>query len=101
MWRAYVLESVGTESGGGDETLGNVCEVGWFLGSEDQHFGPYTVSELCDYFSRGTLTESTIVCPEGTTEWQPLSAIPGVISGISQQGNEYYDDSISAFLVIF
>ncbi|KAK1351470.1 hypothetical protein POM88_054307 [Heracleum sosnowskyi] len=46
MWRAYVLESVGTESGGGDEIWGNVCEEGWFLGSKDKLYGPYTVSEL-------------------------------------------------------
>ncbi|KAK1372059.1 hypothetical protein POM88_038151 [Heracleum sosnowskyi] len=70
VWRAYVLESVGTESGGGDETLGNVSEVGWFIRN---------------YFSRGSLTESTLVCSEVSTEWQPLSAIPGVIIGISQQ----------------
>ncbi|KAK1371953.1 splicing factor U2AF-associated protein 2 [Heracleum sosnowskyi] len=87
----------GTESGGGDEMLGKVSEVGWFILSEDQqHIGPYAVSELREHFLSGYLTGSTLVWSEGRTEWQPLSAIPGVITGISQQvplpsnnGDEY------------
>lgn len=53
-----------------------------------------------EHFLSGYLNESTLVWSEGRTEWQPLSAIPGVITDISQQGKEYYDDSMSAFVVV-
>lgn len=42
----FVTISVGMEAGD-DKSTGNVSEVGWFILSEEQqHIGPYAVSEL-------------------------------------------------------
>ncbi|KAL8111002.1 hypothetical protein AgCh_026677 [Apium graveolens] len=86
MSNSQPLQNHGTESGGGNENSVDVSEVGWFILSEDQqHIGPYAVSELREHFLSGYLNESTLVWSEGRTEWQPLSAISGVITEISQQ----------------
>ncbi|XP_071713459.1 splicing factor U2AF-associated protein 2 [Rutidosis leptorrhynchoides] len=61
-------------------------EVGWYILAEDQqHVGPYAASELREHFSSGYITESTLVWAEGQSEWQPLSAVPGLITDHSEQ----------------
>ncbi|KAJ6726811.1 SPLICING FACTOR U2AF-ASSOCIATED PROTEIN 2 [Salix purpurea] len=79
-------------SGAGDCYDGSynmVAEVGWFiLGEDQQQIGPYTFSELSEHFLNGYLLESTLVWSEGRSEWQPLSSIPELMSGISQQGSD-------------
>ncbi|KAJ6429356.1 hypothetical protein OIU84_020896 [Salix udensis] len=79
-------------SGAGDCYDGSynmVAEVGWFiLGEDQQQVGPYTFSELSEHFLNGYLLESTLVWSEGRSEWQPLSSIPELMSGISQQGSD-------------
>jgi len=37
----------------------------------------------------GYLLESTLVWSEGRSDWQPLSSIPELMSGTSQQGSDY------------
>uniref|UniRef100_A0A1J3CJ78 Splicing factor U2AF-associated protein 2 n=1 Tax=Noccaea caerulescens TaxID=107243 RepID=A0A1J3CJ78_NOCCA len=60
------------------------ADVGWYiLGENQQNLGPYTFSELCDHFKNGYLLETTLVWAEGRSEWQPLSAIPELMSRIS------------------
>ncbi|CAN8256116.1 unnamed protein product [Cochlearia groenlandica] len=59
-------------------------DVGWYiLGENQQNLGPYTFSELCDHFRNGYLVGTTLVWAEGRSVWQPLSAIPGLMSMIS------------------
>ncbi|KAH9689808.1 RRM domain-containing protein [Citrus sinensis] len=71
-------------SGAGNyETAG---EEGWYILDENQqHVGPYAISELCEHFLNGYLLETTLVWSQGRSEWQPLSSIPQFLSGISQQ----------------
>ncbi|KAG5237366.1 splicing factor U2AF-associated protein [Salix suchowensis] len=80
-------------SGEGNGSVGNyntVAEVGWYiLGEDQQQVGPYVFSELCEHFLNGYLLQSTLVWSEGRSEWQPLSSIPELMSGISQQGSDY------------
>ncbi|WCJ40946.1 RNA binding (RRM/RBD/RNP motifs) family protein [Euphorbia peplus] len=65
---------------------GTVTEIGWYiLGENQQHVGPYATSELREHFRNGYVSESAHVWSEGRTLWQPLSSIPELISGISQQ----------------
>ncbi|ESQ41612.1 hypothetical protein EUTSA_v10013396mg [Eutrema salsugineum] len=60
-------------------------DVGWYiLGENQQNLGPYTFSELCDHFRNGYLSETTLVWADGRSEWQPLSAIPELMSRISK-----------------
>ncbi|KAB1206601.1 hypothetical protein CJ030_MR7G020486 [Morella rubra] len=69
-----------------DGNYESVDEVGWYILGEDQHHvGPYALSELREHFLNGYLSESTLVWSEGRSEWQPLSSIPGVVTGISQR----------------
>ncbi|KAB1203393.1 HIV Tat-specific factor 1 [Morella rubra] len=69
-----------------DGNCESIAEVGWYILGEDQHHvGPYALSELREHFLNGYLYESTLVWSEGRSEWQPLSSIPGVVTGISQR----------------
>ncbi|KAG6645284.1 splicing factor U2AF-associated protein 2 [Carya illinoinensis] len=79
------------ENSGAEHTLDRNCEtipeVGWYiLGEDQQHVGPYALSELREHFVNGYLSESTLVWSEGRSEWQPLPSIPGLLTGIPQQG---------------
>ncbi|KAH8496778.1 hypothetical protein H0E87_019502 [Populus deltoides] len=80
-------------SGAGNGYDGNyniVAEVGWYiLGEDQQQVGPYVFSELREHFLNGYLLESTLVWSEGRSDWQPLSSIPELMSGTSQQGSDY------------
>uniref|UniRef100_A0A2N9GCG5 RRM domain-containing protein n=1 Tax=Fagus sylvatica TaxID=28930 RepID=A0A2N9GCG5_FAGSY len=65
---------------------------GIFSGENQEHVGPYAFSELREHFVNGYLSESTLVWSEGRGEWQPLSSIPGLLTGISQQGAVHSND---------
>uniref|UniRef100_A0A6N2NE79 RRM domain-containing protein n=1 Tax=Salix viminalis TaxID=40686 RepID=A0A6N2NE79_SALVM len=86
-------------SGEGNGSVGNyntVAEAGWYiLGEDQQQVGPYVFSELREHFLNGYLLESTFVWSEGRSEWQPLSSIPELMSGISQQGSDYSRAALS------
>ncbi|KAJ6982826.1 hypothetical protein D5086_020444 [Populus alba] len=86
-------------SGAGNGYDGNyntVAEVGWYiLGEDQQQVGPYVFSELREHFLNGYLLESTLVWSEGRSDWQPLSAIPELMSGTSQQGSDYSRAALS------
>ncbi|KAJ4721816.1 Splicing factor-like protein [Melia azedarach] len=65
-------------------------EEGWYILDENQqHIGPYAISELREHFLNGYLLETTLVWSQGRSEWQPLSSIPQVLSGISQPAANY------------
>ncbi|XVF30227.1 hypothetical protein REPUB_Repub16aG0039300 [Reevesia pubescens] len=75
---------------GTENSLAAVAEVCWYiLGEDQQNIGPYAISELREHFLNGYLSESTLAWSEGRTQWQPLSSIPGFISEISHQANDY------------
>lgn len=77
-------------SGDADGNMSTAAEVGWFVLAENQqHVGPYAFSELREHFMNGYLTESTMVWAEGRSEWQPISAIPDLVSGTSEQGTGF------------
>ncbi|XP_038703687.1 HIV Tat-specific factor 1 homolog isoform X2 [Tripterygium wilfordii] len=69
---------------------GAPSEVSWYiLGEHQQQVGPYAFSELLEHFINGYLTESTLVWAEGRSEWQPLSSVPELVSGVSQNAADY------------
>ncbi|KAJ4719226.1 ATP-dependent 6-phosphofructokinase [Melia azedarach] len=64
-------------------------EEGWYILDENQqHIGPYAISELREHFLNGYLLETTFVWSQGRSEWQPLCSILQVLSGISQPAGE-------------
>ncbi|CAK7325988.1 unnamed protein product [Dovyalis caffra] len=79
-----------------DGNYNTAVEVGWYiLGEDQQQVGPYVFSELREHFLNGYLLESTLVWSEGRSEWQPLSSIPELMSGISQPGSDYSAAALS------
>lgn len=63
--------------------------VGWYiLDANAQQIGPYTIAELRGHFSSGYLTENTFVWAEGRSDWQPLSSVPELMSGVYHHGVE-------------
>ncbi|XP_054823905.1 splicing factor U2AF-associated protein 2-like [Prosopis cineraria] len=79
---------------GGEHHFGvnseTIAEVGWYvLGENQQQVGPYAISELCEHFLNGYLSENTLVWSEGRTEWQPLSSVPELWTRIYSQGSDY------------
>ncbi|KAL6516774.1 hypothetical protein OROHE_018062 [Orobanche hederae] len=76
------------------QTSGEITEtstgVGWYiLGLDQQLVGPYTISELQEHYSSGYLTQSTLVWSEGCSDWQPLSAVSGLLIDAPQQTAKY------------
>lgn len=72
------------------------AEVGWYiLGEDQQNVGPYAFSELCEHFYNGYISENTLLWSEGRSEWQQLSSIPELMTGIFQQGTVYPADVLS------
>ncbi|XP_031491071.1 uncharacterized protein LOC116258095 isoform X1 [Nymphaea colorata] len=52
-------------------------EIGWYvLGGNQEHVGPYAVSELQEHFMNGYVSESTLLWSNGRSEWMPLASIP-------------------------
>ncbi|GAV83085.1 RRM_1 domain-containing protein/DUF4339 domain-containing protein [Cephalotus follicularis] len=77
-----------------DSSLSTTAGVGWYvLGENQQTVGPYAFSELHEHFLNGYLLESTLVWSEGRSEWQPFSAIPELMSEISQHGLNYLTEA--------
>ncbi|XP_043707190.1 splicing factor U2AF-associated protein 2 isoform X2 [Telopea speciosissima] len=71
-------------------TSEGVSEVGWYiLGQNQEYVGPYSFSELKEHFSNGYVSENTLVWSEGRSDWQLLSSIPELHSGISSRGPDY------------
>ncbi|XP_020111905.1 splicing factor U2AF-associated protein 2 [Ananas comosus] len=61
-------------------------EVGWYmLGENQEHVGPYALSELQEHFVNGYLDENTLLWSEGRSGWMSLSLIPELYRGISAQ----------------
>lgn len=92
-------EEDGDDDGGdevqppGMESANTNSEVGWYiLGENQEHVGPYALSELQEYFSTGYISESTLLWADGRSEWTPLSLIPELYSGLSVQRSEDNDD---------
>ncbi|KAJ0013306.1 hypothetical protein Pint_20991 [Pistacia integerrima] len=87
-----------------EEHCETVGKEGWYILDENQqHVGPYAISELraiepstlliyfawTEHFLNGYLLETTLVWSQGRSEWQPLSSVPQLLSGISQLGAAY------------
>lgn len=69
-----------------DGILETHTEIGWYiLGENQQHIGPYALSELRKHFLSGYLAETTLLWSEGRSDWQPLSSIPELMTVMSQQ----------------
>ncbi|KMT14698.1 hypothetical protein BVRB_4g074650 [Beta vulgaris subsp. vulgaris] len=59
------------------------AELGWYIvDASQQQIGPYTISELREHFLNGYLTESTFVWAQGRPDWQPLSSVPELMTGV-------------------
>jgi hypothetical protein len=46
------------------------------LGGDGKEYGPVTAEALRQWVNEGRASGQTQVCAEGTTEWQPLAALP-------------------------
>ena len=44
-----------------------------------QQFGPYTVEEVNAYLLSGNIVGSDMACPQGGSQWVPVSSIEGVV----------------------
>ncbi|KAL2941451.1 Splicing factor U2AF-associated protein 2, partial [Bienertia sinuspersici] len=65
------------------------AELGWYIVDANlQQIGPYTSSELREHFLNGYLTESTFVWAQGRTDWQPLSSVPELMTGLHCNATE-------------
>ncbi|EEF49443.1 Splicing factor U2AF-associated protein, putative [Ricinus communis] len=70
------------------------AEVRWYiLDDNQQSFGPYAIHEMREHFLNGFLSESSFVWTEGRVDWQPLFAIPDLLSQLTLQRA---DTSLSA-----
>ncbi|KAK9292103.1 hypothetical protein L1049_020061 [Liquidambar formosana] len=73
-----------------DGSSETVSEVGWYiLGENQQHVGPYAFSELREHFLNGYLSANALLWSEGRSDWQPLTSIPELMTGISQQAADH------------
>ncbi|XP_021734324.1 splicing factor U2AF-associated protein 2-like isoform X1 [Chenopodium quinoa] len=80
---------IGTE-GTTTQHLPENALVGWYLiDPNQQQIGPYTLSELQQHFLNGYLTESTFVWAQGRSDWQPLSSIPELMTGVQCQATDF------------
>uniref|UniRef100_A0A7C8ZS16 GYF domain-containing protein n=1 Tax=Opuntia streptacantha TaxID=393608 RepID=A0A7C8ZS16_OPUST len=72
------------------DSLQTSTEVGWYIvDANNQQMGPYTMLELREHFLNGYLTENTFVWAEGRSDWQPLSSVPELMTGVYHHGVEY------------
>ncbi|XP_021843433.1 splicing factor U2AF-associated protein 2 isoform X1 [Spinacia oleracea] len=63
--------------------------VGWYIiDPTQQQIGPYTIAELKEHFLNGYLTESTFVWAQGRPDWQPLSSVPELMTGVHCHATE-------------
>ncbi|CAN6471855.1 unnamed protein product [Victoria cruziana] len=61
-------------------------EIGWYvLGGNQEHVGPYAVSELQEHFMNGYISESTLLWSNGRSEWMPLASIPQLFASFPSQ----------------
>uniref|UniRef100_A0A0E0DFP9 RRM domain-containing protein n=1 Tax=Oryza meridionalis TaxID=40149 RepID=A0A0E0DFP9_9ORYZ len=75
-------------------------EVGWYvLGPNQEHVGPYALSELREHFANGYISESSMLWAEGRSEWMPLSSIPDLLAVVTKkdQPDEGIEDDFDKF----
>uniref|UniRef100_A0A803L426 RRM domain-containing protein n=1 Tax=Chenopodium quinoa TaxID=63459 RepID=A0A803L426_CHEQI len=76
---------IGTE-GTTTQHLPENALVGWYLiDPNQQQIGPYTLSEL---------QQSTFVWAQGRSDWQPLSSIPELMTGVQCQATDFSAASV-------
>lgn len=46
------------------------------LGGDQREYGPVTAEQLCAWIAQHRANGQTLVLPEGTQQWKPLSALP-------------------------
>jgi hypothetical protein len=46
------------------------------IGTDNQVYGPVTAELLRQWFAEGRVNHATLLQPEGTTDWRPLSSFP-------------------------
>ncbi|XP_068647899.1 splicing factor U2AF-associated protein 2-like isoform X2 [Aristolochia californica] len=64
------------------------AEAGWYmLGENQEHVGPYALSELQEHFMNGYISGDTLVWSEGRTNWMPLSSVPELYTGMAMGQN--------------
>ncbi|XP_020531986.1 splicing factor U2AF-associated protein 2 isoform X2 [Amborella trichopoda] len=95
-----IMESGTVGAQGSDSNT--VTEVGWYiLGENQEHVGPYALSELQEHYLNGYITENTLLWSEGRSDWLPLSSIHELVSAMSARIEElggqsqHYDNSVS------
>ncbi|GAA0168075.1 RNA splicing factor [Lithospermum erythrorhizon] len=73
-----------------------ISKIGWYiLGPDQQPIGPYTIAELREHHSNGYLLDITPVWSEGRSDWQPVSAIPGLLNNSDKKPTEKSEPEIS------
>ncbi|KAJ4761827.1 HIV Tat-specific factor [Rhynchospora pubera] len=77
----------------GDENSKTKDEVGWYiLGENQESIGPYALSELQEHYVSGYLNESSLLWSEGRSDWMPLSLIPELFSGVTNQSSSIQNE---------
>ena len=61
----------------------------WLYKIDDQQLGPVSFKDLADLVRVGTVGEGTLVCREGTTNWEPAWHVPLLLhaAGIVEPGD--------------
>ncbi|KAG8082528.1 hypothetical protein GUJ93_ZPchr0014g47187 [Zizania palustris] len=75
-------------------------EVGWYvLGPNQEHVGPYALSELREHFANEYINESTMLWAEGNSEWMSLSSIPDLLAKVTKKDvpDEGIEDDFEKF----
>jgi TM2 domain-containing membrane protein YozV len=52
------------------------------IGADGQQYGPASAEQVRRWMAEGRAKEETLVQPEGSQEWKPLSSFPELASGL-------------------
>src|SRR4051812_33648217 len=67
-----------------------MSQSGWFYISNGQRTGPVDVAQLQQMTATGQVRAGDLVWTEGMADWQPASAVPGLIAAAPPQQQGYY-----------
>jgi hypothetical protein len=68
-------------------------QSGWYYASNGQRVGPVSIEQIRHVASLGHLAPGDLVWTEGMADWQPASAIPGLLPPAQPQG--YYPQQVA------
>lgn len=54
-----------------------------FIGADGRQYGPVTIEQIRQWLAENRLRADSLVQPEGSTDWKPLSAFPELAPGVA------------------